>query len=82
MLQLLDRWLLPWADKLQAAAALCNMQNAIGATYLKQKLQSHRKAERAAAIYFIGSCQHPNACALLGPILLNSKDPLRDGAAR
>jgi HEAT repeat protein len=80
--QLLRRWLLPWADRLQAAAALCSMQMAEGTTYLEQKLLSRRVAERAAAIYFIGHCQHPNACVLLKPILLNVKDPLRDGAAR
>mgnify|MGYP003952660015 CR=1 FL=1 len=72
----------PWADKLQAAAALCKMADPEGQTYVQQKLKSKKAAERAAAIHFMAECQHPNALQDLGNILNNHLDPMRDVAAR
>jgi len=78
----MDRWLLPWADRLQAAAALCALHDSNGAAYLESKLGSKRRAERAAAIHFIGESRHPRGRVLLQEILGNRKDPMRDVAAR
>lgn len=80
--RLMRRWLLPWADRLQAAAALCALGNDVGATYLKERLHSRRKAERAAAMHFVGEARHPEAFAILRQLLLNPDEPMRDTAAR
>ncbi len=75
------RWA-PWADRLQAAAALCMLKDASAARYLQARLSSRKKAERAAAIHFVGESKHPEALSLLLQIAQNSDDPLRDVAAR
>lgn len=80
--QLMGRWLLPWADKLQAAAALCALGDEHGATYLEEKLASRRLPERAAAMHFIGEARHPRALDLLSDRLADQNDPMRDVAAR
>lgn len=80
--RLLDRWLLPWADRLQAAAALCALEDARGAIYLEERLHSRRRAERAAAIHFMGESKHPRAKECLGGLLDNPREPLRDVVAR
>jgi len=72
----------PWADKLQAAAALCKMGNLEGQTYVEQKLKSRKAAERAAAIHFMAECCHPAALQSLSAILNNPTDRMRDVAAR
>jgi HEAT repeat protein len=79
---LLSSWLMPWADKMQAAAALCALHDAEGAVYLVDKLHSRKKAERAAAIHFIAESRHPRALKILTQILLDRSDPMRDVAAR
>lgn len=79
---MLTRWLFPWADRLQAAAALCALGDAQGATYLVSKLTSRKRAERAAAIHFLGESRHPQGCHLLADILQDGRDPMRDVAAR
>jgi HEAT repeat protein len=76
------KWMLPWADRLQAAAALCALGDAAGAAHLVGRLASRRPAERAAAIHFLGESRHPRARALLEPILAAPRDPHRDVAAR
>lgn len=78
----LERWLMPWADRMQAAAALCALREVEGARYLEQKLTSRRRAERAAAIHFVGEAHHPRALELLSQILKDHGDPMRDVAAR
>ncbi|MEL6546809.1 MAG: HEAT repeat domain-containing protein [Myxococcota bacterium] len=80
--RIMERLLMPWADKLQAAAALCALGDQDGATYLEQRLRSRRFAERAAAVHFLGESRHPNAFALLTEILNASGHELRDVAAR
>ena len=80
--QLLKRWWLPWADRLQVAAALCALGDATGATYLSDRLRSRRAAERAAAIHFLGESHHPQAGTLLLAILADTRDPMRDAAVR
>jgi HEAT repeat protein len=80
--KLLNRWLLPWADRLQAAAALCALGDAEGAAYLEAKLASRRKYERAAAVHFIGESHHPRALVILSAMLADAAHPLRDVAAR
>jgi HEAT repeat protein len=80
--RMLRRWLFPWADRLQAAAALCALGEPQGQAYLVSKLQSRRRAERAAAIHFLGESRHPEGCRLLGRILDDARDPMRDVAAR
>jgi len=82
LLHLMGRWLMPWADKLQAAAALCALGDDQGATYLGDKLSSRRRAERAAAIHFVGESHHPRALEILSGILADPRDPMRDVAAR
>ena len=79
---MMGKLLMPWADRLQAAAALCALGDARGADYLTKKLTSRRKAERAAAIHFVGESRHPKARELLTPIVDDAKDPMRDVAAR
>lgn len=79
---LMGRWLLPWADKLQAAAALCALGDPSGAAYLKGRLSSRRQHERAATVHFLGESRHPEARALLEAILADLTHPLRDVAAR
>jgi HEAT repeat protein len=80
--KLLSRWLLPWADRLQAAAALCALGDLNGAYYLKVRIDSSRLAERAAAIHFLGESHHPEARPLLEKILCDVTHPMRDVAAR
>lgn len=75
------RWA-AWADRLQAAAALCQLQDPSAARYLQEKLSSRKQAERAAAIHFVGESRHPEALSLLLQITENPEDPLRDVAAR
>ncbi|MED5465038.1 MAG: HEAT repeat domain-containing protein [Myxococcota bacterium] len=75
------RWA-PWADRLQAAAALCMLKDDSAARYLQARLSSRKKAERAAAIHFVGESKHPEALSLLLQIAENPDDPLRDVAAR
>ena len=79
---MMEKLLMPWADRLQAAAALCALRDPRGADYLAKKLASRRKAERAAAIHFVGESRHPKARELLTPIIDDAKDPMRDVAAR
>ncbi|HSI06550.1 MAG: HEAT repeat domain-containing protein [Myxococcota bacterium] len=79
---MMGKLLMPWADRLQAAAALCALRDTRGAEYLAKKLTSRRKAERAAAIHFIGESRHPRARELLTPMVDDAKEPMRDVAAR
>jgi len=79
---LMGRWLLPWADRLQAAAALCALGDPSGAAYLRSRLSSRRQHERAAAVHFLGEARHPDARPLLEAILADLTHPLRDVAAR
>tara|TARA_Y100001934_G_C12172121_1_gene687202 strand:- start:4 stop:693 length:690 start_codon:yes stop_codon:yes gene_type:complete len=72
----------PWADKLQAAAALSKMGDPEGQTYLERKLSSKKAPERAAAIHFLAESNHPSALHYLSTILRNPQDPMRDVAAR
>jgi HEAT repeat protein len=76
------RWFLPWADKLQAAAALCALGDASGARYLADKLTSRKSAERAAALHFVGESRHPEARAILEAVVADRHDPMRDVAVR
>lgn len=78
----LHKWFAPWADKLQAAAALCALGDNEGRDYLKKKLFSRKRAERAAAIHFVGESAHPDANDLLQNILWDTNDPMQDVAAR
>lgn len=80
--RIMYRWLMPWADRLQAAAALCALDDPRGAAYLVHKLGSRRPAERAAAIHFLGESHHPEARFLLLALLENVREPMRDVAAR
>jgi HEAT repeat protein len=80
--RLMQRRLLPWADRLQAAAALCALGDPAGAEHLKTRLLSRRHAERAAAVHFIGESRHPEARTLLEGLLADKNHPLRDVAAR
>ena len=80
--RMMRHWLYPWADRLQAAAALCALEDAAGAAYLVAKLSSRRRPERAAAIHFLGESRHPDACTLLSRIVQDADDPMRDVAAR
>ncbi len=79
---MLGRFLLPWADKLQAAAALCALGDPAGRNYLVERLTSRRLPERASAIHFLGESKHPDALLHLEGILDNPEDPMRDVAAR
>lgn len=79
---MMRRWVFPWADRLQAAAALCALGDPAGAAYLVSKLTSRRRPERAAAIHFLGESRHPEGCRLLTQILHDAKDPMRDVAVR
>ena len=78
----LGKFLMAWADKLQAAAALCALEDPEGQNYLKAKLQSRKFAERAAAIHFMAESKHPTATDDLINILNDLNDPMRDVAAR
>jgi HEAT repeat protein len=78
----MSRWLLPWADRLQAAAALCALGQPSGADYLGRKLDSRKRAERAAAIHFIGESRHPQARSILEKLVADASEPLRDVAVR
>jgi HEAT repeat protein len=82
LVAMMERFLMPWADKLQAAAALCALQDERGAAYLAEKTASKRAPERAAAIHFVGESHHPRARAILEPIVDDLKHPMRDVAAR
>jgi hypothetical protein len=79
---MLTRLFFPWADRLQAAAALCALGDNRGAAYLVKKLTSRKRAERAAAIHFLGESRHPEGRLLLSRILQDRRDPMRDVAAR
>jgi len=79
---MLGRFLLPWADKLQAAAALCALQDAEGQAYLVERLSSRRVPERASAIHFLGESKHPDALSYLQHILEDPTDSMQDVAAR
>lgn len=79
---LMNRWLMPWADRLQAAAALCALGDAHGARYLVERLSSRRHAERAAAHHFVGESRHPQAREILEPIVNDPHHPMRDVAVR
>lgn len=79
---MMNRFFMPWADRLQAAAALCALGDARGAEYLAKKLESRRGPERAAAIHFVGESRHPQARRLLVPIVDDKNDRMRDVAAR
>ena len=78
----LKRWLMPWADRLQAAAALCALGNQEGQSYLKTRLGSRRPAERAAAIYFLGESKHPCALEILLELVQDREEAMRDVAVR
>ena len=80
--QILRKFLMPWADKLQAAAALCALGDPEGQEYLRTKLKSRKFAERAAAIHFMAESRHPNATRDLINILSDLNDPMQDVAAR
>lgn len=80
--RVMERLLMPWADKLQAAAALCAIGHEGGARYLEERLSSRRFPERAAAVHFLGESRHPRAFELLTPILEAPSHELRDVAAR
>ena len=82
LLRVMNSFWTPWADRLQAAAALCALQNAEGAAYLESKLTSVRAAQRAAAIHFLGESRHPRALELLEPIALDKSDRHQDVAVR
>lgn len=79
---LMTRWLMPWADRLQAAAALCALRETTGSDYLESMLTSRRLPERGAAIHFLGESRHPKARPLLVTILADRSDAMRDVAAR
>ena len=80
--KILRKFLMPWADKLQAAAALCALEDPEGQDYLRQKLTSRKFAERAAAIHFMAESKHPAAEHDLINILNDLNDPMQDVAAR
>jgi HEAT repeat protein len=80
--KLMRRWLMPWADRLQAAAALCALGDPEGAAYLKVRLESRRAAESAAAIHFLAESRHPEARALLEAIVADRRHARRDVAVR
>ncbi len=82
LLKLLNGFMKPWADRMQAAGSLCALGNADGRAYLQEKLRSRKSAERAAAIHFLAESRHPEALSLLSTILANALDPHRDVAAR
>lgn len=82
LLGIMSRRLMAWADRLQAAAALCALGNAEGAAYLRSKLTSRKRPERAAAIHFIGESRHPEALPLLREILTDPTHPMLDVAVR
>ena len=67
--RVLRHWLMPWADRLQAAAALCALNDPEGAAYLKNKLASRRQVEQAVAVHFLGEARHPEARVILEGIL-------------
>lgn len=80
--EMLGRFFFPWADKLQAAAALCALGDKRGQDYLREKLESRRSSERAAAAHFIGESRHPEARRILDAMVADAKHPLRDVAVR
>lgn len=79
--KLMLRWLLPWADRMQAAAALCALGDQSGAEYLEARLSSRRFEEAAAAVHFLGECRHPEARTLLSA-LAGTRGPLQEAAVR
>ena len=83
---LLQNWMekrfAPWADRMQAAAALAELGIPTAYDYLEKKLSSRKKAERAAAIHFLGATKHPAASEHLLRIVKETHDPHRDCAAR
>lgn len=80
--RIMQRRLVPWADRLQAAAALCALGDAAGAEYLHAMLSSRRHAERAAAVHFVGESRHPQARSILEALLADRANSMRDVAAR
>ncbi|MEE2962375.1 MAG: HEAT repeat domain-containing protein [Myxococcota bacterium] len=60
-----ERWWYPWADRLQAAAALCRLGNSLGMEYLQDRITCRRREEKCAAYYFLGESNHPEALSLL-----------------
>lgn len=80
LIKLMQRMLLPWADNLQAAGALCALGNIDGQRFLQHKMNSRRRAEQAAAIHFIGESRHPEAFDILRQ--LYDRPAVRDVAAR
>jgi HEAT repeat protein len=79
---IMGRFWYPWADKLQAAAALCRMADGQGAQYLVDRLSAWRSAERAAALHFIGESRHPRGYDILEPIARDDQHPMQDVAIR
>lgn len=79
---IMERRFMPWADRLQAAAALCALEDQGGADYLATRVTARRAAERAAAVHFLGESRHPEARRVLEAILRNPDHELRDTAAR
>ncbi len=71
-----------WAEKIQAAAALCAMGESEGADYLERRLRALRYGEKAAACHFIGESHHPKAFEILSDIAKNPAHKLRDTAIR
>ncbi|MCK5689788.1 HEAT repeat domain-containing protein [Myxococcota bacterium] len=76
------KFFLPWADKLQAAAALCTLGDPDGANYLEARINTRRFLERAASVYFIGDAHHPRAKELLLGIAQDPQHDARDAAIR
>jgi HEAT repeat protein len=79
---LMNGLFMPWADKMQAAAALCRLNDQTGADYLVARMKAWRKAEKAAAIHFIGESAHPRAFEILAAIFGDERHPMRDVAIR
>lgn len=79
---IMRKFFMPWADRLQAAAALCALNDAEGAQTLMERVNSRRRDERAAAVHFLGESRHPNALDRLTAIVEDRSNPLRDTAIR
>ncbi|MBI5510453.1 MAG: hypothetical protein HY903_16980 [Deltaproteobacteria bacterium] len=79
---ILDRFLMPWADKLQAAAALCALGDPRGQRYLLERVHSRRFPERAATLHFLAEARHPAALTELCKVAADPRDSARDVAVR
>ncbi len=79
---ILYKFLPTWAEKMQAAAALCAMGEGEGAAYLERRLRALRYGEKAAACHFIGESHHPKAFEILSDIARDPAHRLRDTAIR